>query len=83
MKRTAKTQQCQQLYEEWGVPVTCVEELHDSQILRGQKKKVMWKKLIYYRDSHKYDLLCHEKLYKLNRITPEKTDKLICPYGWW
>ncbi|CAB4057870.1 unnamed protein product [Lepeophtheirus salmonis] len=72
-KKSQYTLMCFQLCKGWGGPATSVEELH--QIIHSHpdmKKKIVRKELIYYRDTHKFDVLDNPTMFKVNKNLHEE-----------
>ena len=78
-KRSLYTQKCLQLCKGWGGPASSVEELHSILKVHSQhKEKIVRNELIYYRETHKADILCSPSLFKVNGITHEERCANLC-----
>jgi hypothetical protein len=78
-KSSQYTQKCLQLCKGWGGPATSVEELH--QILRSHpdmKEKIVRNEVIYYRDTHKSDVLYNPSMFKVNNNSHEERLVNLC-----
>ena len=78
-KKSQYTLKCLQLCKGWGGPATSVEELH--QILSSHpdlKEKIVRNELIYYRDTHKSDILDNPAMFKVNKNSHEERLVNLC-----
>ena len=67
------------LCKSWGGPVVSVEELHT--ILNShpdQNEVIVRNELIYFRESHKSEVLCNPELFKVNGNTHEERLLNLC-----
>ena len=78
-KRDQYVQKRLKLCKSWGGPVVSVEELHT--ILNShpdQNEVIVRNELIYFRESHKSEVLCNPELFKVNGNTHEERLLNLC-----
>ena len=75
-KRDQYVQECLKLCKSWGGSVVSVEELHSILKSRPNQKEVIVRtELIYFRESHKSEVLYNPELFKVNGNTLIPTTK--------
>ena len=68
-----------ELCKQWGGPFTSVAQLEAA--LKGNPDKqelIVWKELVYYRDTHKSDIVASPDLFRVNAITHEERASNLC-----
>ena len=75
-KRSQYSQKCLQMCKEWKGPAASVDELQSILNLHPQQReKIVRNELIYFRETHKSEVLFNPSLFRVNNISHE--DRLL------